>query len=226
MKYLELPSFRALNSLMSRSQSRDVKLNFSLEAYLCKQSVSDRQLAKSLDQTYLESVKSPNGLSTSPFGPLSEVNSRKTFMYLIATLNSSFPDHDFSSLQAEEFHKEHSYFTVINSVNTILSSVLPDFSGVLQNELWTAIDHEIRLQECSIYSYLPDPDADPFGDEAILWSFYYFFFNKKLKRVVFLRSCGISKQALSKSSDIHNFLMDEMLEFSDGEDDDIGDMEM
>jgi hypothetical protein len=74
----------------------------------------------------------------------------------------------YSTLQAEEFHKEQSYFGVVNSINTIMSSVIPDFSGILQNELWTAIDHEIRLQECSIYSYLPDPDSDPFGDEAIL----------------------------------------------------------
>ena len=35
-------------------------------------------------------------------------------------------------------------------------------------------------------SYNPDLDSDPFGEEGSLWSFNYFFYNKKLKRIVFL----------------------------------------
>jgi hypothetical protein len=45
---------------------------------------------------------------------------------------------------------------------------------------------------CSIFicplfvlSYNPDLDSDPFGEEGSLWSFNYFFYNKKLKRIVF-----------------------------------------
>lgn len=34
-------------------------------------------------------------LSVSPFGPLTEGASKKTFMYLIATLNASYFDYDF-----------------------------------------------------------------------------------------------------------------------------------
>lgn len=34
-------------------------------------------------------------------------------------------------------------------------------------------------------SYNPDLDSDPFGEEGSLWSFNYFFYNKKLKRIVF-----------------------------------------
>lgn len=38
------------------------------------------------------------------------------------------------------------------------------------------------------YSYNPDLNSDPFGEDGCLWSFNYFFYNKKLKRIVFL-SC-------------------------------------
>lgn len=37
-------------------------------------------------------------------------------------------------------------------------------------------------------SYNPDLDSDPFGEDGSLWSFNYFFYNKRLKRVVFF-SC-------------------------------------
>lgn len=35
------------------------------------------------------------------------------------------------------------------------------------------------------YSYNPDLDSDPFGEDGSLWSFNYFFYNKRLKRIVF-----------------------------------------
>nr|KJB63364.1 hypothetical protein B456_010G145600 [Gossypium raimondii] len=39
----------------------------------------------------------------------------------------------------------------------------------------------VKLSECKIYSYNPDSDADPF-----------FFYNRKLKRVVSLSFCCLS----------------------------------
>ncbi|GMF03265.1 unnamed protein product [Ambrosiozyma monospora] len=43
-------------------------------------------------------------LESSPFGPLSKQSSRRLFAYLIGILNSSFPDHDFSTVQPSNFH--------------------------------------------------------------------------------------------------------------------------
>lgn len=34
-------------------------------------------------------------------------------------------------------------------------------------------------------SYNPDLDSDPYGEEGNMWSFNYFFYNKRLKRIVF-----------------------------------------
>lgn len=39
-----------------------------------------------------------------------------------------------------------------------------------------------------LHSYNPDLDSDPFGEDGSLWSFNYFFYNKRLKRIVFF-SC-------------------------------------
>lgn len=47
-------------------------------------------------------------MGQSPVGPLSEAASRKTLIYLILTLNHSYPDYDFSLLRAHHFRKEHS----------------------------------------------------------------------------------------------------------------------
>lgn len=41
---------------------------------------------------------------------------------------------------------------------------------------------------CFSLSYNPDLDSDPFGEDGSLWSFNYFFYNKRLKRIVFF-SC-------------------------------------
>ncbi|MBO8695542.1 hypothetical protein INO35_14300, partial [Staphylococcus aureus] len=46
-------------------------------------------------------------------------------------------------------------------------------------------DKEIGMSQCDIYSYTPDMRSDPFSEDGCLWSFNYFFYNKKLKRILF-----------------------------------------
>ena len=54
----------------------------------------------------------------------------------------------------------------------------------------------LRVQEeSSIYSYNPDLQSDPFGADGGLWSFNYFWYNKKLKRVLFFRGRAVSYAA-------------------------------
>lgn len=51
-------------------------------------------------------------------------------------------------------------------------------------------------------SYNPDLDSDPFGEDGSLWSFNYFFYNKRLKRIVFFscRSIRLAGTCLPPSS--------------------------
>nr|XP_041570066.1 repressor of RNA polymerase III transcription MAF1 homolog isoform X2 [Taeniopygia guttata] len=132
-------------------------------------------------------------------GPLSDTCSRKTLFYLIATLNEAFrPDYDFSAAKSHEFSREPSLNWVVNAVNcSLFSAVREDFKA-LKPLLWDAVDEEICLAECDIYSYNPDLDSDPFGEDGSLWSFNYFFYNKRLKRIVFFTCRSISGYAYTR----------------------------
>lgn len=61
----------------------------------------------------------------SPFGPLKNSSTRRKFAYLIAILNTTYPDHDFSNLQptTENFHKVESPESLINKFNNIMVSL-------------------------------------------------------------------------------------------------------
>lgn len=87
--------------------------------------------------------------------------------------------------QANEFSKEPSLQWVMNTVHANLSAIAGDQYQGLRSALWTAVDEEIDMNDCDIYSYNPDLNSDPFGEPGSLWSFNYFFYNKKRKRIVF-----------------------------------------
>lgn len=128
--------------------------------------------------------------------------SRKTLFYLIATLNASFgPDYDFSKAKADEFSKEPNYNWVMNAIDAnFLSSPAHQSYSVLKPQLWSAIDSAINMPECEIYSYNTDLNSDPYSEDGCLWSFNYFFYNKKLKRVLFFTCRSTSNYASGDSS--------------------------
>jgi hypothetical protein len=128
---------------------------------------------------------SSSGSTTSQNGRvLCDVISRKTLFHLISTLNAAFPDYEFSSATSSEFSKEAHLQTVINSVDNLLSITAMENYTKVRHELWRTLDEEICLQNCDIYSFCPDLTSDPFAEDGSLWSFNYFFYNRKLKRVV------------------------------------------
>ncbi|WPH02536.1 putative alpha-glucuronidase [Acrodontium crateriforme] len=149
---------------------------------------------------------------SSPFGPLSQITARRTFAYLIATLNASHPDYDFSHLlRPTDFRKERSLRAVMQNVDSTLQNLRPKpfpsylapplsdsapISNGAGNEIWsprmwTLIDKEMGLRQCERYVY--SPEDDPFdGEEGAIWSMHYFFFNKERKRVCYLYLRGFS----------------------------------
>jgi len=77
-------------------------------------------------------AESLNLSRSSPFGPLSEISSRRTFAYLIATLNASHPDYDFSHvLRPTDFRREKNLRQVMASVDSTLNSVRPQGTSLL-----------------------------------------------------------------------------------------------
>lgn len=126
-------------------------------------------------------VGTGKSLSSSPFGPLDQAASRKVFSYLISVLNAAHPDHDFTSLQPQDFKKEPSCTKVINSFNNILFGLgMP-----LNPQLWEYLDSQIELSQCAIYSHSP-PESFLADEPGLMWSIMWFFFNKRRKRVAHL----------------------------------------
>lgn len=66
------------------------------------------------------------------------------------------------------------------------SEVIIDFH-LPRQRLWEEIDAEIGgLRNSEIYTYKPDLISDPFSESGCVWSFNFFFYNAKIKRIVFL----------------------------------------
>ena len=161
-------------------------------------------------------VPTVNLSRSSPFGSLSQTSSRRTFAYLIATLNASHPDYDFSHLlRPSDFRREKNLRYVMTSLDTTLYNLRPRptsndvgsywsssaassapanlsaSSDIWNPRKWRMIDKEMNLRECNIYVYAPE--EDPYdGDEGAIWSFNYFFFNKARKRVCYIYLKGLS----------------------------------
>ncbi|XP_077085200.1 MAF1 homolog, negative regulator of RNA polymerase III b [Siphateles boraxobius] len=207
MKLLENSLFEALSSQLC-VEDGDAHILGRIESYSCKMAGDDKHMFKqfcqegephileALSPPQSSSAPSPNLLGKSGEdgeNPLSDKCCRKTLFYLITTLNESFrPDYDFSAARSHEFSREPSANWVADSVNSSLYSAVGEQFNTLGPELWNAIDQEINLQSCDIYSYNPDLDSDPFGEEGSLWSFNYLFYNKKLKRIVFFTCRSVS----------------------------------
>ena len=202
----------------TKAAGSDKKLYKDIEQSLESQYASLLSLSASLPPQQAEQASSSLNLSrASPFGSLSQISSRRTFAYLIATLNASHPDYDFSHLlRPTDFRRERNIKKVMNTLDSTLNNLRPKYSSSFQDQpahwsnavpsivpqtplgsekwnprMWQLIDKEMILRECSIYRYAPE--EDPYdGEEGSIWSFNYFFFNKARKRVCYLYLRGLS----------------------------------
>lgn len=203
----------------TKAATADKKLYKSIENTLESQYASLLSFSASLSASQLASAGPTVNLSrSSPFGSLSQISARRTFAYLIATLNASHPDYDFSHLlRPSDFRHEKNVRHVINTLDTTLHNLRPrpasftlppiQYSTSRQSipacatadaidphwspRKWHLIDREMSLGDCSAYSFVPE--EDPYdGEEGALWRFDYFFFNKHRKRVCYLYLRGFS----------------------------------
>lgn len=241
MKLLENPKFEELNHTLS-AETGDCRIDGRLECYSCKMTTDDKKLFKSLSSehgmapTDLQALSPPNQLllpnspcGVSPAddsGVLCDTISTKTLFHLISTLNASFyPDYDFSTAKSGEFSREPSLQFVANAVDCQLLTSVGNRFNALQQQLWTAIDEAITLQDCIIYSYNPDLTSDPYGEDGCIWSFNYFFYNRKLKRLVFF-TCRATSLAMDDSIDtddefdmgFNEFIVDDVNSINDMDD--------
>lgn len=212
MKFLDLSPLARINSFLDHVDVGEYVVYGDLEAYSCKLAGLDKKLSRSLDQEVQQvassSGSSPLEMSRSPVGPLTDASSRKTLIYLILTLNHIYPDYDFSQLRAHHFRKEGGLARAEELVDTHLLEVskvwenTPGFGEApFLDTLWSAIDEAIDTNDCDVYSYKSDGETDPFGEKATVWAFNFFFYNKKMKRILYLAVKAVSKAAADEDKD-------------------------
>ncbi|KAL2148383.1 hypothetical protein VTH82DRAFT_2303 [Thermothelomyces myriococcoides] len=200
----------------TKAAGSDKKLYKNIQQSLQSQHAALLKVGASLSPPQRDSVAASLNLNrSSPFGSLEEISNRRTFAYLIATLNASHPDYDFSHvLRPADFQRERVLRKVMTQIDSTLSSVRPtstlpdvavprssaakptDFNtGVSAAppwgpQMWAMIDKEMSLKDCTVFSY--QPADDPFDEEeGAIWALHYFFFNKALKRVCYLYVRGV-----------------------------------
>ncbi|XP_077216124.1 transcription regulator [Tasmannia lanceolata] len=201
MKFLEYTPLESLNYFLSNVNLGECTLKGSLEAYSCKHTGPDRKLSLSFEHEILEYLGSSlDSDSSSPTDFLSSRSSRKTLIYLVLTLSHIYPDYDFSVMQAHNFFREEGWDSFKQIFNTYMFEAAKEWAvangdSPLLESISKSIDEVVNLAECEIYSFNPDFEGDPFLEKGTIWSFNFFFYNRKLKRVISFRCCCLSNLA-------------------------------
>jgi hypothetical protein len=110
-------------------------------------------------------------------------SAHRILMELTSTLNESFPDYDFSQAKVTSFVVDK-VENVIRTVNNYFSDLQSEENPHFLENLWAAVDTEVKLSQCEVYSYVPDMDGDPFSEGSI-WSFNYFFIDRDAKKIAY-----------------------------------------
>ena len=195
-----------------------------LRCALGKLAGQDKKNFGLIDETVVEELSSsPSLYSTSPVGPLTDSHSRKTLIYLILTLNHAYPDHDFSNLRPNNFSKEEDVVECKEKIDSRLFEVgkIYDYARLLTgeeggafggtscgnglpfaDELWRYVDAAINLKDVNVYSYDAVNAGDPFDGDGSLWNFIYFFYNRKLKRILFFSCAAKIKRNHASEEDL------------------------
>ena len=202
-------SYKHLNDTKAGTSPYDIQLlgpPQTVQQYGCSPSTSLNQQQQQ-QATFMHS----HSLSDDQDNHLKDFISRKTLFYLISTLNASFyPDYEFSSTSSSEFSKEPTFDYIVKAIETSFGSF--DIYSQVKQQLWEAITKEINISDCELYSYNPDLSSDPCGEDGCLWFFNYFFYNKKMKRIVFF-TCRCTRKSLDGSdSDVDEMYNDETMD--------------
>jgi len=188
MKFLNIDALVNLSNIFNKYDTGDTILNSRLDAFSCKRVGSDKKLYSELENYYNSHMtKNPQAaFANTAFGPLFVKKNREILIELISILNAMFGDYDFRDVGPDRFFREDSLSEAMSKIDSILMSYFPNYEKEIKNNFWTILDQEIGLRECCIFSFVPDGDCNPFSEDGYIWSYNFFFYNKKknLNRVV------------------------------------------
>jgi len=182
MKFLDCPELYVATQALDHCVVNTQVITGKVEVYSCKSAGTDKKLRQKIERRCKTEKSFAEFRVDSPLGPMTDPLRRKLLFFLIGTLNSVFiHEHDFSMTYPDDFERVPSMVEVLRNVKTYFTSILQKKRSLLVN-LWREIDKTISLNDCEIYTFVPDADStDPLSQG--LWSFNYLFFNRKLKRI-------------------------------------------
>ncbi|CAF1884030.1 unnamed protein product, partial [Brassica napus] len=162
-----------LNVFMGHLNLGERTIKGCLEAYSCKHAGTDKRLSLNLENEMLDYLeKSSDSDSSSPVDLLLSRSSRKALIYLVLTLYQMYPDYDFRAVKAHQFFSEESWdtFTQIfsNYMFEASKSIIIPKKQQLKEETHLNVIQVVKLAECEIYVYNPNPNADPFLEEGAI----------------------------------------------------------
>ncbi|KAL3368041.1 hypothetical protein AABB24_009091 [Solanum stoloniferum] len=198
MKYLEYTPLDRINDFLSHVNLGERTIKGCLEAYSCKHTGTDKKLSLSLENEIFDYLgKSSDADSSSPVEYLMCRSSRKTLIYLLLSLYHMYPDYDFSAVNAHQFFTEESWDSFKQIFDVYMFEASKEWldaneGSALLETLYKALDEVVKVAECEIYTYNPEADADPFLEKGAIWSYHFFFYNRRLKRVVSFRFSCVS----------------------------------
>ena len=96
-----------------------------------------------------------------------------------------------SDIKPELFSKVPALGLVVNNVANSMLVHFGNSKRSVEEGIWSAIDRVINTKMCDIYTFIPPAELEPDAEEGNLWSFFYFFYNKPDKRIVFFTARGV-----------------------------------
>eukprot|EP00605_Chrysophyceae_sp_TOSAG23-4_P001734 GSChrysophyteH1.ASY1.ANO1.1921.1 assembled CDS len=209
MKYLEVPSLDEVSMALTDRELGIVTVNGAIHLYSFP-SRKGKHNVKVENENFAvnpndQMRRRPGKSRSMSLGDWSNQNSaHRILLELTSTLNESFPDYDFSQAKTSSF-VVFTVDTVIRTVNNYFSDLQNEEDPKFLENLWAALDTEVKLSRCEVYSYVPDMDGDPFSEESI-WSFNYFFIDRELRKIAYF-TC-VACTTLHKDADASDYQTD------------------
>ena len=182
MRYLDHPTLRELAAAISDADSADQSIDARLELYTLESHQSD----------IAADAGSPLLLHKSP---------KQLMHYFVNALSETFPDYKFDGLNQGSFTKRDDLNAVVNYINQTLGCALERTYPKVVPDLWRTLRQVIQFTDCDLYELVHDVI-----DEAKLWSFCYFWFDRKHHRILLL-SCRSRSRIFRTASDTEESLM-------------------
>jgi hypothetical protein len=194
MKFLDEGSLIVINDEIKAFNRGDLVIHSRLELYSCKDTNKDRKLRKQLLPELRKDANSE--LSSVPGSPmlqaqhpsgndsnvsLQETKGERLCLDFIRTLNIFYGahDYDFSYARPRHFTKKTSR-SILENLDHVFSHDL------LLGKAWSTINKLMKVDECSVFQFFPDPEPDA------LVHFCYLVYCSKQKQILAFAGHGHS----------------------------------